>query len=91
MGAPDLRHLALTSLPMEVVGEGDHGSLKIRIVLQGLLTGACPRLETLYLSCKDHLGDDEVVELARALEGGAHCNLTLRKLFLLSLISALVV
>lgn len=64
---------------------GQDGDRFMRI-FDGLLGGACPRLQVLMLgSCGgDDLGDAEVAELARVLEGGAPCNHTLKKLELYS-------
>lgn len=77
-GVPGLKVLSLVCL-----GD-DQGNDCYWSVFPRLLHGACPRLERLTIAGGKELGDDDVVGLARALEGGAPCNHTLRRLSLSS-------
>lgn len=79
VGAPDLRALALAHVASDQGG----GDCYLE-VFHHLLHGACPRLECLTVEGDDSFGDDELMELARALEGGAPCSTTLGKLYVRS-------
>lgn len=70
VGASDLRSLVL---------EGCSDGAAAEAVAEGLRYGACPQLEELNLS-HGRIGDVGMMELARAMEGGAPCNTTLRRL-----------
>ena len=69
----DLRCLALW--------DGSIYDTGAKTLAKGLLDGACPRLEELDLSRADiDCGTSGLAELARAMESGAPCSTTLRKL-----------